>query len=185
MIYLFKDKNPKIHDSAFIAPDATIIGDVEIAADASIWFGSVLRGDVNYIRIGARTNIQDQTVIHVSSAGLPTIIEDEVTVGHRVTLHACSVGRGCLIGMGAILMDGVRVGSESLVAAGSLLPPGTEVPPGSLVIGSPARVKRELTDSEIQDLHRSWRRYVDLKNVYLSGQVAAALPSPEGRATNG
>lgn len=185
MIYLFKDKNPKIHDSAFIAPDATIIGDVEIAADASIWFGSVLRGDVNYIRIGARTNIQDQTVIHVSSAGLPTIIEDEVTVGHRVTLHACSVGRGCLIGMGAILMDGVRVGSESLVAAGSLLPPGTKVPPGSLVIGTPARVKRELTDSEIQDLHRSWRRYVDLKNVYLSGQVAAALPSPEGRATNG
>ncbi|MER3430294.1 MAG: gamma carbonic anhydrase family protein [Blastocatellia bacterium] len=172
MIYRFNGKTPKINESAFIATGATIVGDVEIADDASIWFGSVLRGDVNFIRIGARTNIQDQTIIHVSSEGLPTIIAEEVTVGHRVTLHACSVERGCLIGMGAILMDGVRVGSESLIAAGTLVPPGTEIPPRSLVIGSPGRLKRQLTKDEILDLDRSWRRYVELKNVYLSGQAA-------------
>ena len=134
--------------------------------DSSVWFGAVLRGDVNYIRIGARTNIQDQTIIHVSSKGLATIVEDEVTVGHRVTLHACHVERGCLIGIGAILMDGVKVGAESLVGAGSLLTPGTQIPPRSLVIGSPARIKRELTGDELASLEKSWRNYVELKARY-------------------
>lgn len=167
MICNFGEKTPVISDSAFIANDAVIVGDVQIAEDTSIWFASVLRGDVNYIRIGPRTNIQDQTVIHVSSAGLPTIVEEEVTVGHRATLHACYVERRCLIGIGAILLDGVRVGSESIVGAGTLLTPGTQIPPRSLVIGSPGRVKRQLTDDEILDLDRSWRRYVDLKDKYL------------------
>ncbi len=146
--------------------DAIVIGDVEIGEDASVWFGSVLRGDVNYIRVGARTNIQDMTMIHVSSKGLPTILEENITVGHRVTLHACYVESGSMIGMGAILMDGVRVGRNSLVAAGSLLTPGTQVPPRSLVIGSPARVKRSLTDDELAYLDRSWRNYVELKQHY-------------------
>lgn len=166
MINDFRGVSPKIHESAFIAPDAIVIGDVEIGEDASIWFGSIVRGDVNYIRIGARTNIQDGTVIHVSSKTHPTVLEDEITVGHRVTLHGCHIERGCLIGIGSILMDGVRVGANSLVGAGSLLTPGTQVPPRSLVLGSPARVKRGLTDDELAFLDRSWRNYTELKLHY-------------------
>ena len=167
MIRSFNNIFPKIHETAFVTDDATVIGDVEIGEDASIWFGSIVRGDVNYIRIGARTNIQDATVIHVSSRMHPTILEDEITVGHRVTLHGCHVESGCLIGIGSILMDGVRVGARSLVGAGSLLTPGTQIPPRSLVLGSPARVKRELTEDELTFLDRSWRNYVELKAKYL------------------
>jgi gamma-carbonic anhydrase len=166
MINGFRGIFPRIHETAFVTPDAIVIGDVEIGEDASIWFGSIIRGDVNYIRIGARTNIQDGTVIHVSSKTHPTILEDEITVGHRVTLHGCHVESGCLIGMGSILMDGVRVGANSLVGAGSLLTPGTQVPAGSLVLGAPARVKRELTDDEFALLDRSWRNYTELKLRY-------------------
>lgn len=151
-----------------VADGAIVIGDVEIGEDASVWFGSILRGDVNHIRIGARTNIQDATVIHVSSRTHPTVLEDEITVGHRVTLHGCHIERGCLIGIGSILLDGVRVGERSLVGAGSLLTPGTPVPPHSLVLGSPARVKRELTEDELTFLDRSWRNYVELKSKYQS-----------------
>ena len=166
MMHSFKDISPKVHETAFIADGAVVIGDVQIGEDASVWFGSVIRGDVNYIRIGARTNIQDMTMIHVNSHTDPTILEDEITVGHRVTLHGCYVEHGCLIGIGAILLDGVRVGAQSLVAAGSLLAPGTQIPPRSLVLGAPAKVKRELTDDEIAGLDRSWRNYVELKNKY-------------------
>ena len=168
MIKQFQAKAPNIHPSAFITDDAIVIGDVEIGEDASVWFGSIVRGDVNYIRIGARTNIQDGCVIHVSSRTHPTILEEEITVGHRVTLHGCHVESGCLIGIGSILMDGVRVGAQSLVGAGSLLTPGTQIPPRSLVLGSPARVKRELTDDEIAFLDRSWRNYVELKAKYVN-----------------
>lgn len=166
MIRQFKEIHPKIHDSAFITDDAIVIGDVEIGEDASVWYGSIVRGDVNFIRIGARTNIQDGTIIHVSSKTHSTILEEEITVGHRVTLHGCYIERGCLIGIGAILMDGVRVGANSLVGAGSLLTPGTQIPPRSLVLGSPARVKRELTDDELAYLEKSWRNYVELKKYY-------------------
>jgi carbonic anhydrase/acetyltransferase-like protein (isoleucine patch superfamily) len=167
MIRSFNDKLPVIPGSAFIADTATVIGDVEIGEDASVWFGAVIRGDVNYIRIGARTNIQDMTMIHVSSKTHATVLEDEITVGHRVTLHGCHVESRCLIGIGAIVMDAVRVGNNSLVGAGSLLTPGTQVPPRSLVLGSPARVKRELTDDELAHLDRSWRNYVELKSKYI------------------
>lgn len=166
MIRPFKNIDPKIDKTAFIANDAIVIGDVEIGEDSSIWFGSIVRGDVNFIRIGARTNIQDMTVIHVSSKTHSTVLEDEITVGHRVVLHGCHVESGCLIGIGAILMDGVRVGRNSLVAAGSLLTPGTQIPPNSLVMGSPAKVKRELTDDELAYLDRSWRNYTDLVKQY-------------------
>jgi len=166
MIKPFVDKHPVIHETAFIADDAIVIGDVEIGEDASVWFGSVVRGDVNYIRIGERTNIQDMTMIHVNSHTDPTVLEDEITIGHRVTLHGCYVERGSLIGIGAILLDGVRVGAQSLVAAGSLLTPGTKIPPRSLVMGAPAKVKRELTDDEIAGLDRSWRNYIELKARY-------------------
>jgi len=166
MISKFEDKFPIVHPTAFIADNATVIGDVEIGEDSSIWFGSVVRGDVNFIRIGERTNIQDNSVIHVSGGTHPTILGNEITAGHRVLLHGCTVDDRCLIGMGAILMDGVHVGEECLVGAGSLLTPGTIVPPRSLVIGSPARVKRELTVDEIAFLDRSWRNYTELKLRY-------------------
>ena len=166
MIKAFQNLEPKIHETAFVAEDAMVIGDVEIGAESSVWFGSVLRGDVNYIRIGARTNIQDASVIHVSSRTHPTVLEDEVTVGHRVTLHGCRVEKGCLIGIGSIILDGVRVGANSLVAAGSLLTPNTIVPPGSLVMGAPARVKRALTDEEVENLKKFWQNYVSLSRIY-------------------
>ena len=166
MISPFNHIEPKIHETAFIADNAVVIGDVEIGEDASVWFGSVVRGDVNFIRIGARTNIQDLTMIHVSSKTHVTVLEEEITVGHNVTLHGCYVESGCLIGIGAILLDGVRVGRNSLVAAGSLLTPGTQIPPGSLVMGSPVKVKRALTDKELAYLEKSWRNYVELKKHY-------------------
>jgi len=162
----FKGATPKIHPTAYLSDDVFVIGDVEIGEDANVWFGSVVRGDVSYIRIGARTNIQDMTMIHVSSTFGPTIIEDEVTVGHRVTLHGCHVERQCLIGMGAIVMDEARIGEQSIIAAGALVSPGTIIPPRVLAIGSPARVKRDLTDEELAYLDKSWRNYVELKSHY-------------------
>ncbi len=174
MISPFKDKLPDIHNSAFIADDAVVIGDVVIGAEASIWFGAVIRGDVNFIRIGDRTNIQDATVIHVSSKTHSTVLENDITVGHRVTLHGCYVEAECLIGIGAILLDGVRVGRNSLVAAGSLLTPGTQVPPGSLVMGSPGKVKRELTEIEIEKIRQSAAKYVELAAIYRSSETGGS-----------
>jgi carbonic anhydrase/acetyltransferase-like protein (isoleucine patch superfamily) len=171
MIKSFQNTAPKIHETSFIAEDAVIIGDVEIGAEASVWYGSILRGDVNFIRIGARTNIQDACVIHVSRETHSTVLEEEITVGHRVTLHGCYVEKGCLIGIGAIILDGARIGMNSLVAAGSLVTPGTEIPERSLVMGSPARVKRRLADEEIKDLKKFWQNYVLLSQMYLSGQT--------------
>ncbi len=170
MIKTFGGKRPRIHESAFVTDDAFVIGDVEIGEEASVWFGSVVRGDVNYIRIGDRTNIQDACVIHVSSKDHPTILEDEITVGHRVTLHGCHVESGCLIGIGSIILDGARIGSRSLIAAGSLVTPGTVIPPESLVMGAPAKVKRPLTPEELENLSRSWRNYVELGRLYRSEQ---------------
>lgn len=166
MIRPFNNISPNIHPTAFVTDDAIVIGDVELGEDASVWFGSILRGDVNCIRIGARTNIQDGTVIHVNSDTHSTILEHEVTVGHRVTLHGCYVETGCLVGIGSILLDGVRIGKNSLVAAGSLLTPNTIIPPNSLVLGSPAKVKRPLTLDELNSLPRFWKTYVRLKEQY-------------------
>jgi gamma-carbonic anhydrase len=181
MIAAFNEKTPRIHTSAFVVPDAVIIGDVEIGEQASIWFGSVLRGDVNFIRIGARTNIQDGTVIHVSSKTNPTILEEEVTVGHRVTLHGCHVETGCLIGIGSIILDGARIGARSLVAAGSLVTPNTQIPAGSLVMGAPARVKRTLSNDEFDHLSRSWENYVRLlleyKQEIIFGDITGQDPT--------
>lgn len=170
MIRPFGDKHPQIHPTAFIEMSAQIIGDVEIGEESSVWFNAVVRGDVFYIRIGNRTNIQDGTVIHVSNGTHATILEDEVTVGHNATLHGCHIERGCLVGMGSIVMDGARVGAQSLVAAGSLLSPGTQIPPRSLVTGAPARVKRPLTDEEVAGLDVFWRNYIEYTKAYKSEQ---------------
>ncbi len=166
MIKSFQNLSPKIHESVFVAETAVIIGDVEIGKNSSVWYGSILRGDVNYIRIGERTNIQDASVIHVSSKTHPTILEDEITVGHRVTLHGCYIETGCLIGIGSIILDGARIGKNSLVAAGSLVTPNTKVPENSLVLGSPAKVKRILSAAETEDLKRFWQNYVSLNQFY-------------------
>jgi carbonic anhydrase/acetyltransferase-like protein (isoleucine patch superfamily) len=166
MIRAFQGKSPQIHPSAYIAESAEVIGDVVIGEESSVWFKAVVRGDVFHIRIGARTNIQDGTVVHVSNGTHATVLEDEVTVGHNVTLHGCHVERGCLVGMGSIVMDGVRIGAESIVAAGALVSPGTQVPPRSLVIGVPARVKRQLTDEEVAGLAQFWKNYVEYTKQY-------------------
>lgn len=168
MIKPFLDKTPQIHPTAFVAENAVIIGDVEIGENSSVWYNCVLRGDVNFIRIGARTNIQDGTIIHVSRGEqFPTIIEEEVTVGHSATIHGCYIEKGSLIGIGSTILDGATIGKNSLVAAGSLVTPNTNIPERSFVLGSPARVKRELTDGEIVDLERFWRGYVQLSEIYI------------------
>lgn len=171
MIISFQDKAPIIALSAFIVDSAQVIGDVVIAEESSVWFNAVIRGDVNHIRIGKRTNIQDGCVLHVSRDTYPLIIEDEITVGHNVTLHACTVRSRCLIGMGAIIMDGAEIGENSIVGAGALVTSQTLIPPGSMVLGSPAKVKRPLTQEEIQSIRNSAAHYVqDLNDYKLSGK---------------
>ena len=157
---------PQIDPSVFLAPSACVIGDVQIGEQSSLWFNVLVRGDVNYIRIGKRTNIQDGTVIHVTHKTHPTVIGDDVSIGHSVTLHGCTIQDGCLIGIGAIILDGVEVGESSMVAAGSLLTPGTKIPPRSLVMGSPARVRKELTDAECADFHSITERYIQYQDDY-------------------
>jgi carbonic anhydrase/acetyltransferase-like protein (isoleucine patch superfamily) len=166
MIRPFRGIHPRIDPTAFVEDSAQVVGDVHIGAHSSVWFGAVVRGDVYHIRIGERANVQDGTVIHVSNGTHATILEDEVTVGHNVTLHGCHVERGCLVGIGSIVMDGARVGEKSLVAAGALVSPGTVIPPRSLVMGVPARVKRQLTDEEVAGLNHFWQNYVELTRVY-------------------
>lgn len=162
MILPFEDKIPQIHPTVFLAQGATIIGDVHIGEDSSVWFHSIVRGDVHYIRIGARTNIQDLCVGHVTTATWPLIVGDDVTVGHRAILHGCTVHNGALIGMGAVVMDGAVIGEGAMVAAGAMVPPKTSIPPGSLALGFPAKVKRQLSDEEKKSLKESAAHYVTL-----------------------
>src|ERR1700758_1910004 len=165
MIRSFSGTHPQIHPTAFIAESAQLIGDVHVGEQASIWFGTVVRGDMFYIRIGDRTNVQDNCVLHTRTGEKPTILEDEITVGHSVTLHGCYIERSSLIGIGSIVLDDVRVGAQSLVAAGSLISPGTIIPPRSLVLGMPGRVKRSLTDEEVAGLDRYWQNYVEYSRL--------------------
>lgn len=160
MILPHHEKWPEIHETAFIAPSADIIGEVTIGAESSVWFQCVIRGDVNWIKIGSRTNIQDQSTLHVTREKFPLELGDEITVGHRVMLHGCKVGSRCLIGMGAILMDGCEIGEECLVAAGSLVTEGKKFPPRTLIMGSPARAVRGLTSEELAFLPKSAANYV-------------------------
>lgn len=168
-------RQPDVHSSAWVDPDAVVIGSVSIGADASIWPCAVARGDVARIVIGARTSIQDGSVLHVthdgpwSPGGRDLIVGAGVTVGHKVVLHACTVGNYSLIGMAAVLMDDVIVGDECLVAAGSLVPPGKVLPARTLWRGSPAREVRRLSDEEVEKLHYSADHYVRLKDIYLNG----------------
>lgn len=166
MIQEFAGKFPVIADTVFVAENAYIIGDVEIGGDSSVWFHAVVRADVNYIRIGQCTNIQDGAVVHVDRVTSPTRIGDYVTVGHRAIVHGCTIGHHCLIGMGAVILSDAIIGDYCLVAAGAVVREGQVIPPRSVVVGVPARVLREVTDEEIRRIEEGWRNYVDLKNLY-------------------
>jgi carbonic anhydrase/acetyltransferase-like protein (isoleucine patch superfamily) len=148
MLRPFRSTFPTVDASAFVDQSAQVIGDVHIGAESSIWMNVVVRGDVHHIRIGARTNIQDGTIVHVMRDTHPTVIGDDVTVGHGAVVHGCTIEDRCLIGMGAVLLNGCRVGTGSIVAAGSVVPEGMVIPPGSMVMGVPARVRRPLTSDE-------------------------------------
>ncbi|KIH77451.1 Carbonic anhydrase or acetyltransferase, isoleucine patch superfamily [Geoalkalibacter ferrihydriticus] len=168
MLIPFFESTPHLEGEVFIDDSARIIGDVRIGHQSSVWFNVVVRGDVNHIRIGERTNIQDGSVVHVSHKTHPTFLGNDVTVGHNVTLHGCTIGDRCLIGIGAIVLDGAVIGDDCLVAAGSLIAPGTQIPPGHLVLGSPARVKRALSDEERAHLKTSAENYVGYMQQYFS-----------------
>jgi len=162
----FRGIQPKIADGVHIADTARIIGDVEIGADSSVWFGSVLRGDVGAIRIGARTNIQDLSMLHMSFGISNTVIGDEVTVGHNVIIHGGVIGDGALIGMGAILLDNCEIGAEALIAAGTLITIGTKIPPRTLVVGQPGKVVRELREDEWLQGRQLAARYVEVARAH-------------------
>jgi carbonic anhydrase/acetyltransferase-like protein (isoleucine patch superfamily) len=175
MILQYQNYNPVIGKNSWVAETATVIGDVEIGEDSAIWFGSVIRGDVHKIIIGNRTNIQDISMVHVThhktverdmNNGNPTIIGNDVTIGHRVMLHGCKIGNAVLIGMSATILDGAEIGDESIVGAGTLVTKNKKFPPRSLILGSPAKVVRELSEKEIIELYASAKRYVDFKNNY-------------------
>ena len=166
----YKGIVPKVHPSVYLSDNVYVIGDVEIGEDSSVWFGSVVRGDVNYIRIGKRTNIQDNSVVHVTHDTHPTIIGDNVTVGHRVILHGCVLGNNILVGMGAVIMDGVEIEDYVLVGAGALVTPNKKIPSGVLVAGVPAKVIRDLREEEIKLIDESAENYVRYKNEYLNSQ---------------
>jgi len=166
MILEYKGVTPQLDASVFVAPGACVVGDVHIGQKSSLWFNVVVRGDVNFIRIGSRTNIQDGSIIHVTRDTHPTVIGDDVSVGHSVTLHGCTVHDGCLVGIGAIVLDGAVIGASSLIAAGSLVSPGTQIPPRSLVMGSPGRVKRMLTEDECCNMQSIAERYLQYQEDY-------------------
>ncbi|MFD2213572.1 MULTISPECIES: gamma carbonic anhydrase family protein [Bacillaceae] len=167
MIYPFKDKEPQISESAFIADYVTITGDVIVGDESSIWFQTVIRGDVSPTIIGKRVNIQDLCCLH-QSPNKPLILEDDVTVGHSVVLHSSIIRKKALIGMGSIILDGAEIGEGAFIGAGSLVPPGKKIPPNTLALGRPAKVVRSLTQEDIKDMERIRREYVEKGQYYKS-----------------
>jgi carbonic anhydrase/acetyltransferase-like protein (isoleucine patch superfamily) len=156
----FQGVTPRLHPSVFVAEGARVIGDVEVGEESSVWYNTVLRGDVNSIRIGRRTNLQDLTMVHVEKGTHPTRVGDDVTIGHHVVIHGCTIGNRVLVGIGSVVLNGVVIEDDSFIAAGALLIPGTRVPSGSMVMGSPGRVKRTLSDAERAGLLASAAGYV-------------------------
>jgi len=173
MIRTFQGTKPKIAKSAFIEETAVVIGDVVMGEDCSVWFYAVVRGDVNYIRLGDRTNVQDLCMLHVTHDTHPLVIGSDVTIGHNVVLHGCTVKDRVLIGMGAIIMDGAVIGEDCVVGAGALVTENTIVPPKSLILGSPAKVKRHVTDKELAWIKESAQNYIKYARQYLNDPVKA------------
>lgn len=176
MIVGFQGKYPKIDPTAFIAENAMVIGDVEIGAESNIWFYSILRGDMNYIRIGSNVNIQDGCVLHIDKKFYPLVIEDEVALGHRVVAHGCKIRRGSLIGIGAILLNGAEIGEESIVGAGSVVTPGAIIPPRTLALGAPAKPIRPLNEKDLKMIKDTLQDYQELKEIYRTSPITP--PSP-------
>lgn len=174
MLRPYKGVTPRVHATAFVDVSAQVIGDVEIGEASSVWMHAVLRGDVHWIRIGARSNVQDGTVVHVMTGTHPTTIGNDVTIGHAAIVHGCTLHDRILVGMGAILLNGVVVGEDSIVAAGTLLTQGTRVPPRSLVMGSPGKVRRELSDEEVASIGYYSERYVAYRLDYMDGADAGS-----------
>lgn len=168
MIRSFQGIKPTIPTSCFIEETAVVIGDVVMGADCSVWFNAVIRGDVNYIRIGDRTNVQDLCMLHVTHDTNPLIIGNDVTIGHHVVLHGCTIHDRVLVGMGAIIMDGAVIGEDSVVGAGALVVEGTVVPPKSVILGSPAKVKRPVTEKELAWVRESAGNYVKYARQYMA-----------------
>jgi carbonic anhydrase/acetyltransferase-like protein (isoleucine patch superfamily) len=166
VIHAYRGVVPKVHASAWIAGSADVIGDVELGEEVSVWFTTVVRGDVNFIRVGRGTNLQDGTIVHVNRNGTPTILEEYVTVGHAARLHGCHIKSNCLVGIGAIVLDGAVLEEECIVASGAVVSPGTVVPKGSLLMGAPARVKRSVTDKDLDLIYRSAKSYISLAAEY-------------------
>ncbi len=162
----FKNDFPKLEDDVFIAPGAWVIGNVVIGKGSSIWFNTVVRGDVHYIKIGSETNIQDNSTLHVTEGRFPLEIGDRVTIGHRAIIHGSVIEDDCLIGMGAIILDGCRIGKGSVVAAGSVITPGSVIPPGSLVMGIPGVVKKEVSEAELALVREAAIHYLQLASDY-------------------
>ncbi|MFC1643286.1 gamma carbonic anhydrase family protein [Myxococcota bacterium] len=171
----FLEHVPRIAADAFVAENAVLIGDVEIGSAASVWYGCVLRGDCGLVRVGARSNVQDLSLLHVTRGRAITRIGEEVTIGHRVIVHSARVGDGALIGSGAVLLDDVEIGEEALVAAGSLVPPGMKIPSRSLVRGQPARIVRELGLDECGRGREGAQRYLELGGIYLGTRTPLRL----------
>lgn len=161
MIAGLGELRPRVAETAFVAESALVAGDVEMGDQANVWYGCVIRGDVGSIRVGARSNIQDMSVLHVSRGGPACVVGDDVLVGHRAVLHGCTVEDGAFIGIGAVVLDGAKIGRNAMVGAGSVVPPGMDVPPGVLVMGTPAKVRRELTEEDIQRNQNQVRRYLE------------------------
>ena len=172
-VYALKGVAPTLGKDTFVAPTASVIGDVVLGDEASVWFGTVLRGDVFPIRIGARTNVQDNAVVHVTGGQARTTIGDDVTIGHMALIHGCTIGNRCLIGMGSILLDGATIEDDCLVAAGSLVPPGMRIPAGSLIMGRPARVLRVLTPSDLEHIREAGALYVGYARDFAAGLTTA------------
>jgi carbonic anhydrase/acetyltransferase-like protein (isoleucine patch superfamily) len=156
----FNEKKPSIHETVFVAPGAYLIGDVKVGKESTIWFNAVIRADEDAVVIGERCSIQDNTTVHLSN-GFPVIVEDEVTVGHQVNLHGCTVKKRSIIGMGSTILDGAEIGEECIIGANTLIPPGKVIPPRSLVVGSPGKVVRELTEKDLNLIQLSIDTYVD------------------------
>jgi len=167
MLRAYRGRTPSVAESAWVDQSAQVIGDVTIGEETSLWMNVVARGDVHWIRIGARTNLQDGVIVHVMRGEFPTAIGDEVTIGHGAVVHGCTIGDRVLIGMGAIVLNGAEIAPDCIIAAGALLVEGTRVPPRSLVMGSPARVRRELTDAEVASIKDYAARYVQYRLDYV------------------
>lgn len=172
MLRPYKGVLPRVHATAYVDQSAQVIGDVQIGAESSVWMNAVLRGDVHWIRIGARSNVQDGTIVHVMNGTHPTTVGDDVTIGHGAIVHGCTIGDRVLVGMGAILLNGATVGDDCIVAAGSLLTEESRFPARSLVMGSPAKVKRPLTDAEVASILEFYDRYVAYRLDYMAESPA-------------